>query len=104
MSLFEYWNILKRRRYLFGLPAFGIALIIIFYALSLPAIYRSEATILIEDQIIPEDIVGATMMSYASQQIQLISQRKCLIVIDPLPLIVFAQVVTRTVEVVLVEQ
>ena len=71
----EYWDILKRRRYVFGLPAIGIVLVIAFYALSMSATYRSEATILIEDQEIPEDIVGATITNYASQQIQLISQR-----------------------------
>jgi uncharacterized protein involved in exopolysaccharide biosynthesis len=74
-SLLEYWNILKRRRVLFVIPAIGIALVTAFYVLSMPAIYRSEATILIEDQEIPEDIVGATITNYASQQIQLISQR-----------------------------
>jgi uncharacterized protein involved in exopolysaccharide biosynthesis len=74
-SLAEYWQILKRRRYLFLLPAVAIALIALFLALSLPANYRSVATILIEDQEIQEDLIGATVSSYASRQIQLISQR-----------------------------
>ena len=74
-SLFEYWDILKRRRFLFWLPAVGVALATAHLAFSLPSIYRSEATILIEDQEIPEDIVGATITNYASKQIQLISQR-----------------------------
>ncbi len=75
MSLFDYWLVLKRRRFLFWLPAVGVALATAYLAFSPPSIYRSEATILIEDQEIPEDIVGATITNYASQQIQLISQR-----------------------------
>ena len=75
LSLSEYLNILKRRRFLFGLPAIAITLFTVFYVLGLPATYRSEATILIEDQEIPEDIIGATLTNYASQQIELISQR-----------------------------
>lgn len=71
----EYWRILKRRRYLLGLPAAGIFILTIFYVLSIPATYRSEATILIEDQEIPEDIVGATITNYVSQEIELITQR-----------------------------
>ena len=71
----EYWDILKRRRFLFWLPAIGVALATGYLAFSPPSIYRSEATILIEDQEIPEDIVGTTITNYASKQIQLISQR-----------------------------
>ena len=71
----EYWDILKRRRFLFWLPAIGVALATVYLAFSPPSTYQSEATILIEDQEIPEDIVGATITNYASQQIQLISQR-----------------------------
>ncbi|NNL56017.1 MAG: lipopolysaccharide biosynthesis protein, partial [Woeseia sp.] len=61
MSLDEYWRIIKRRRWLFSIPAIGIMLIVTFFALSMQDIYRSEATILIEDQDIPEDFIGATM-------------------------------------------
>lgn len=75
ISIPEIWNILRRRRYLFGLPAAGIFIATVFYVFSIPAVYRSEATILIEDQEMPEDIVGATIANYASQQIELISQR-----------------------------
>lgn len=71
----EYWNILKRRRYLFALPTIGIVLAVLLFVLGMPATYRSEATILIEDQEISKDLIGATMTNYASQQIQLISQR-----------------------------
>jgi capsular polysaccharide biosynthesis protein len=53
-TLSEYGAILKRRRVFFLLPAFVTALAAVLLALSLPANYRSVATILIEDQEIPE--------------------------------------------------
>jgi len=40
-----------------------------------PPIYRSTATILIEEQEIPPDLVRSTISSYADQRIQVISQQ-----------------------------
>ena len=74
-SLSEYTSILKRRRRLFLLPTIGVALLSVLAALSLPSVYHSQATILIEDQEMPKDIVGATMVSYATRQIELTSRR-----------------------------
>ncbi|MDH5572928.1 MAG: lipopolysaccharide biosynthesis protein, partial [Gammaproteobacteria bacterium] len=44
-------------------------------AFLLPAVYRSSATILIEQQEIPQDLVRSTITSYADQRIQVTSQR-----------------------------
>lgn len=44
-------------------------------ALLLPSVYRSSATILIEQQEIPQDLVRSTITTYADQRIQVISQR-----------------------------
>ncbi len=44
-------------------------------AFGLPPVYRSTATILIEEQDIPSDLVRSTVTSYADQRIQVISQR-----------------------------
>lgn len=44
-------------------------------ALGLPPVYRASATILIEQQDIPQDLVRSTVTSYADQRIQIISQR-----------------------------
>jgi uncharacterized protein involved in exopolysaccharide biosynthesis len=44
-------------------------------ALLLPPVYRSTATILIEDQEIPQDLVRTTISSYADLRIQIISQQ-----------------------------
>lgn len=40
-----------------------------------PATYRSTATILIEEQEVPQDLVRSTVTSYAARQIQVISKR-----------------------------
>ena len=73
-SILEYWKILKRRRYLFWIPIIAIVLLALYYAISLPPIYRSEATVLIEDQEVSKAIVGAGV-AMGSQQVQLVSQR-----------------------------
>jgi uncharacterized protein involved in exopolysaccharide biosynthesis len=44
-------------------------------ALLLPPTYRSTATILIEQQEIPQDLVRSTVTSFADQRVQVISQR-----------------------------
>lgn len=41
----------------------------------LPKVYKSTATILIEQQEIPQDLVRSTVTSYADQRIQIIMQR-----------------------------
>ena len=44
-------------------------------AFVLPPVFRSTATILIEQQEIPQDLVRSTVTSFADQRIQVISQR-----------------------------
>ena len=51
---------------------FGISLAV---AVLLPPVYKSTATILIEQQEIPVDLVRSTISSYADQRIQTISQQ-----------------------------
>lgn len=75
MSLRDFINIAIRRRYVFFIPAMVVLLITILIALGLPASYLSTATILIEEQEIPEDFVRSTVSTYADQQIQTITQR-----------------------------
>ena len=41
----------------------------------LPKVYKSTATILIEQQEIPQDLVRSTVTSYADQRVQVIMQR-----------------------------
>ena len=70
-QLLVYW----RRRKLFWVvagAAFGVMLLI---ALFWPPTYRSMATILIEQQEIPQELVRSVISTYADQRVQVISQR-----------------------------
>jgi uncharacterized protein involved in exopolysaccharide biosynthesis len=65
-----------RRRWRSGLGAFlTVAGVAALLALLWPPVYRSAATILIEQQEIPQDLVRSTITSFADQRIELISQR-----------------------------
>ena len=65
-----------RRRALSATIAFVVVVMIgAGAALAWPPVYRSMATILIEQQEIPQDLVRSTITSFADQRIQLINQR-----------------------------
>ena len=67
---------LLRRRWRATLCVFAfVALGAVFVAYSLPAVYESSATILIEQQGIPTDFVETTVNAYAEQLLQTIYQR-----------------------------
>jgi uncharacterized protein involved in exopolysaccharide biosynthesis len=70
-----YSIIWKRRKWYFLLPWFLLLSASVALAIGLPAVYRSTATILIEQQNIPEDLVRSTVTTYAGERIQVISQR-----------------------------
>jgi polysaccharide biosynthesis transport protein len=74
-GLGDYLEILERRKKQFIVPALLILLASVGLAFGLPSIYRSEATILIEQQEIPDDLVRSTVTSFAGERIQIISQR-----------------------------
>ena len=71
----EYIALIRRRwRIAFIVGAvFGLATLYIAY--TLPAVYRSSATILIEQQGIPDEFVQTSVNAYAEQLIQTIYQR-----------------------------
>jgi polysaccharide chain length determinant protein (PEP-CTERM system associated) len=71
----DYWKILKRRKWYLLIPFFLIVIIAGAVALLLPPVYKSTATILIEQREIPEEYVTASMTTYAEQRIQSINQR-----------------------------
>ncbi|MCG8040853.1 MAG: lipopolysaccharide biosynthesis protein [Candidatus Thiodiazotropha endolucinida] len=75
LGIGDYVAILKRRKFQLIIPAILILLISIGLALGLPSVYRAEATILIEQQEIPDELVRSTVTSYAGERIQVISQR-----------------------------
>ena len=75
LSLPEYVGVAKRRLRPM-LMAFAAGLLLaIALALFWPASYRSTATILIEQQELPSDLVRSTVTSFADERVQMISQR-----------------------------
>lgn len=74
-SLKEYLHILVRRKYMIVGPMMVMFVLSAIVALALPAIYRSEATILIEQQHIPPDLVKSTVVSFADERIKEIQQK-----------------------------
>ena len=71
----DYIQIIRRRKWSLIIPAFIVFIISVIIAFTLPPVYRSIATILIEEQEIPADFVITTVTSYAEQRIQSINQR-----------------------------
>jgi uncharacterized protein involved in exopolysaccharide biosynthesis len=74
-ELKDYLDAFRRRRTLVFTVFTVISLISVLIALLWPPTYRSTATILIEEQGIPDDMVRSTITTYAWQRIQTISQR-----------------------------
>lgn len=74
-TLGDYIDIFRRRK----VPMFSVitvlSLVAMIVAVSLPSVYRSTATIKIEQQGIPDDIVRTTVYTYAGAQIENIKQR-----------------------------
>jgi len=75
LSMGEYFAILRRRKWPLLVSSTVVALIALLGAFFWPALYTSQATILIEEQEVPREFVTSTITSYAAQQIQVISQR-----------------------------
>jgi len=71
----DYINIVKRRGKFLLIPFVVISILSIVLSVVLPSVYRSIATILIEEQEIPSDLVRSTVTTFADQRIQVISQR-----------------------------
>ncbi|MBI3186591.1 MAG: lipopolysaccharide biosynthesis protein [Gammaproteobacteria bacterium] len=74
-TLQDYLAILSRRKFPMLVIMMAVFLLGVVVALVWPPTYRSSATILIQEQEIPADLVRSTVTSYATQRIQTISQR-----------------------------
>jgi uncharacterized protein involved in exopolysaccharide biosynthesis len=74
-ALSDYLATFRRHRAAFGAILGGLFTLGVLTALLLPPTYRSTATILIEEQEIPSDLVRSTITSYAAERLQMISQR-----------------------------
>jgi uncharacterized protein involved in exopolysaccharide biosynthesis len=74
IDISSYMMVLKRRKKAFILPAGLVFCIAIAIAFLLPPSYKSEATILVEAQEIPEQMVQSTVTGYVEERIQGINQ------------------------------
>lgn len=71
----EFLQTLKRRRWSLILPAAIVFVASAVVAITLPSIYKSTSTILIEEQENPADFVMTTVTSYIEQRLQSINRR-----------------------------
>lgn len=74
-SLADYLAIARRRKKPMQRAALIVIAIAIIAALFWPPSYRATATILIEEQEIPQELVRSTITGFANQEIQVITQR-----------------------------
>ena len=75
MTARDYFDVLVRRRHAFFGALLAVLLIAVALSAFLPSVYRATATILIEQQEIPPDLVRSSISSYADQRIQTINQQ-----------------------------
>jgi len=75
LDLGDYFAAFRRRRGMIVLIAGTVFILGLITAFVWPPTYESSATILIEEQEIPVEMVQTTVTSYAGQRIQVISQR-----------------------------
>ncbi len=75
LDLGDYLAAFRRRRGMIVLIAGIVFILGLITALVWPPTYVSTATILIEEQEIPSELVQSTVTSYAAERIQVISQR-----------------------------
>ena len=74
-ELSDYLEIASRRKWQILIPAAILTAISAYVVTSMPSVYKSVSTILIEEQEIPSDLVKSTVTTYADQRIQIISQQ-----------------------------
>lgn len=74
-SIREHLATLTRHRVQIVVVALSLTVLAVAVALGLPAIYRSSAVILVQEQEVPPELVRSTVTSFADERIQVISQR-----------------------------
>ena len=75
MTMSDYSGVIRRRWRPAALAGMLVAFSIIYIAYHLPAVYESSATILIEQQEIPEELVQTTISRFADERLQSVRQR-----------------------------
>ena len=74
-DLQDYLVVIKKRKTGILVIALSVMIISVLVTILLPPKYKSSATILIEQQEIPQDLVMSTVTSYAAERIQTIQAR-----------------------------
>lgn len=72
--LSDYLEILRRRKKQVLRVAAAIFIFSVILAFVIPPVYRSEATILIEQQEVPQELVRSTVTGYANQRLQVLQK------------------------------
>jgi len=68
-------GIIRRQKILFLVAFLAIFILSIIVAFVLPPVYRSQSTILIEEQQIPQEFVQTTITSYVEERLQVITKQ-----------------------------
>lgn len=71
----QYWQILCRKRWWLALPAFCIWIVVWATAWFLPAVYRSETLILVEQQQVPEQYIVSNVATNLQDRLQSMTQQ-----------------------------
>lgn len=74
-SIADYIAMFWRRRFFIAVPLVVVLVLGTLIVQVLPAMYRSDATVLIESQQVPETLVRSTITTYADERLQVIQQR-----------------------------
>ena len=74
-TIAEYFDVINRRKSLLLISFLTVGFLSFVLAMKLPPVYRSFATILIEDQQIPRTMIETTITDFADKRIELIKQR-----------------------------
>ena len=85
-TLGDYFDVVRRRWIYVAVVLPAAVLIALYLAYTLPAVYRSSGTILLEPSSIPEDMIRTTVTSYAGQHVELV-QREVMTVDNLVPLV-----------------
>ena len=75
MGISDYIEIIKRRAGVMLIAGALIFIVAAIVAMALPAVYRSTAVILVEEQSIPQEFIKSTITTFADERIQVITQR-----------------------------
>ncbi|UZP67596.1 Wzz/FepE/Etk N-terminal domain-containing protein [Desulfovibrio mangrovi] len=73
-ELLFFLNALRRRKWYFIVPSAVTFIIATAVTFLLPAVYQSSATILIENQEVPQDLVRTTVTGFVEERLQSITQ------------------------------